>query len=137
MAYSSDTDSPDVLNEPAAAYGAVNFYALANKSISKDYIKQVLKLSQLRIDELIGLLPISIDTYKRKKHFNAPVTEKVLEIEEVYRNGLDTFGEGFYDWMDANNIALGHIKPKDLLSNSFGIRKLLTEIGRIEHGILA
>ncbi|MFT6214598.1 MAG: hypothetical protein ACJAS3_000991 [Roseivirga sp.] len=32
---------------------------------------------------------------------------------------------------------MGGVIPKKLLSNSFGVRKLFDEIGRIVHGILA
>ena len=126
-----------VLNEPAAAYEQVNYYALANRSISKNYIKSLLKKSKLTVNELIEIIPISIDSYKRKTEFNANVTEKILEIEEVYRKGLNAFGDGFYQWMDTNNPALGGIVPKSLLVNSFGVRRLLDEIGRMEHGVLA
>ena len=75
--------------------------------------------------------------YKRKTAFSPAVTEKILEIEEVYRKGIAAFGKGFLAWMDAENIALGNVKPKVLLKNSFGIRRLLDQIGRMEHGVLA
>ncbi len=126
-----------ILQEPAVAYGNVNYFALSNHLISKKYIKNVLDISKLTLSELLEIIPISIDTYKRKNEFNTFVTEKVLEIEEVYRRGLDAFGEGFYDWMDATNLAMGGLRPKELLRNSFGVRKLLDQIGRVEHGILA
>ena len=135
--YSQPPESLSILQEPSAAYGATNYFTLANKNISKDYIKEVLAISKLSLSEIIAILPISIDSYKRKTIFNPPVTEKVLEIEEVYRRGLDAFGTGFYAWMDTENVILGGIKPKSLLSNSFGIRKLLDQIGRMEHGVLA
>jgi len=82
------------------------------------------------------IVPISIDTYKRKTSFNPFVTEKILEIEEVYHKGQNAFGDGFYVWMGTENVALG-LMPKTLLSNSFGIRRLLDQIGRMEHGVLA
>ena len=129
-------DAP-VLNEPAAAYEQINYYALANRSISKNYIRHLLKRSKLSVSELIEIIPISIDSYKRKTEFNANVTEKILEIEEVYHKGLRAFGDGFYQWMDTSNPAVGGIVPKSLLKNSFGVRRLLDEIGRIEHGVLA
>ena len=129
-------DAP-VLNEPAAAYEQINYYALANRSISKNYIKHLLKRSKLSVSELIEIIPISIDSYKRKTEFNANVTERILEIEEVYHKGLRSFGDGFYQWMDTSNPALGGIVPKSLLKNSFGVRRLLDEIGRIAHGVLA
>ena len=126
-----------IIDEPGASYATSSFYKLSASTISKNYIKQVLLLSQLTIADLIGIIPISIDTYKRKREFSPAVTEKVLEIEEVYRKGLEAFGESFHQWMITENIALGGVAPKTLLNNSFGIRLLLDEIGRLEYGILA
>ena len=126
-----------ILNEPSLNYASGSFFELSMRAISKNYIKQILRLSKLSVLELISILPISIDTYKRKLAFNPPVTEKVLEIEEVYRNGIDVFGDSFHQWMDTENIALGGVAPKSLLQNSFGVRLLLNEIGRLEHGVLA
>jgi len=127
----------NILEEPAVAFAQVNYFDLATKAISKNYIKQILNISKLSLSDLIQIIPISIDTYKRKTQFGPAVTEKILEIEEVYRTGLEAFGEGFYSWMNSENIALGGIKPKKLLSNSFGVRRLMEQIGRMEHGVLS
>ena len=136
--YKQTTETENsTLKEPTLAYAASSFYHLSHRSISKIYIKKVLQLAKLSVLELISILPISIDTYKKKVEFNPSVTEKVLEIEEVYRKGIQAFGESFHTWMNTENIALGAVKPKALLSNSFGIRMLLDEIGRLEHGVLA
>ena len=135
--YSINTDHAHTLQEPSEAYQPANYFIMASHAISKGYIKQVLALSRLSLSELIQIIPISIDTYKRKSEFSPAVTEKVLEIEETYRRGLEAFGDGFYAWMDTINVALGGVKPKSLLSNSFGVRRLLEQIGRIEHGVLA
>jgi putative toxin-antitoxin system antitoxin component (TIGR02293 family) len=130
-------DKDAILQEPAVGYATGSFYQLSVQNISKNYIKQVLILSRLTVSELINIVPISIDTYKRKSDFNPAVTEKILEIEEVYRKGLEAFGESFHQWMNTENIALGSVTPKTLLKNSFGIRLLLDEIGRLEYGVLA
>ena len=136
--YKEAKDTPlTILNEPAVSYGSSSFYELSSRSISKEYIKDIIRLAKLTVSELISFIPISIDSYKRRVDFNPSVTEKILEIEEVYRRGLDAFGDSFYAWMDANNVSLGGKKPKELLSNSFGIRILLDEIGKLEHGVLA
>ena len=126
-----------ILNEPALSYTPGSFFELSMRNISKNYIKQILRLSKLSVLELISILPISIDTYKRKLAFNPPVTEKILEIEEVYRKGIDVFGDSFHQWMVTENIAMGGVAPKTLLKNSFGTRLLLDEIGRMEYGVLA
>jgi len=126
-----------ILQDPAISYGTGSFYQLSIQNISKNYIKQVLTLTRLTVSELITIIPISIDTYKRKSAFNPAVTEKILEIEEVYRKGIEAFGASFHKWMSTENIALGSVTPKTLLKNSFGIRLLLDEIGRLEYGVLA
>ncbi|NBC82487.1 MAG: DUF2384 domain-containing protein [Bacteroidetes bacterium] len=126
-----------VLHEPAATYVPGSYYKLAFSGISKNYLKQVLRFCHLSVSEFIQAIPISLDTYKKNSEFKPHVTEKVLEIEEVYKKGLEAFGENFYPWMETVNPAMGNIKPKELLRNSFGIRILLDEIGRLEHGILA
>ena len=130
-------DKDAILQEPAVSYATGSFYQLSAQNISKNYIKRVLLLSQLTVLELINIIPVSIDTYKRKSNFNPSVTEKVLEIEEVYRKGIEAFGDSFHQWMITENIALGSVAPKTLLINSFGIRLLLDEIGRLEYGVLA
>jgi len=129
----------NILQEPLIAYENFqeSYYELASQAISKTYIKGILALTQIPLNEFIQLIPISIDTYKRKTIFNSSVTEKVLQIEEVYRRGLQAFGEGFHNWVNAENSIFGGQKPKNLLSNSFGIRQLLELIGRMEHGVLA
>ncbi len=126
-----------MLKEPVVSYGNANYFALASHPVSKSYIKGVINISGLSLNDLIDILPISIDTYKRKTTFSPSVTEKILEIEEVYKKGIAAFGEGFHAWMKAENASLGNIKPKALLKNSFGIRRLLDQIGRMEHGVLA
>ncbi len=131
--------SKNIINDPSVAYQTpqTSYFQLAERAISKTYIKEVLQVTRIPLNEFIELIPISIDTYKRKSIFNPTVTEKVLQIEEVYQTGLKAFGEGFHSWMLAENVMLDGQKPKAFLVNSFGMRKLLEIIGRMQHGILA
>lgn len=133
------SDQENILQEPLANYESFQqaFYELADHAISKTYIKSIIDLTRMNVPEFVELIPISIDSYKRKTIFNPTVTEKVLQIEEVYRKGLEVFGEGFYAWFNTPNSYLGGQNPQSLLSNSFGVRQLLDLMGRMEHGILA
>jgi len=132
-----DSNPIDSFQEPMANYGTSSLYQLSARMITKRYIKKVLSFAQLSVSELIDIIPISIDSYKRKNEFNPSVTEKILEIEEVYRRGTEAFGDRFHKWMNTENLAMGGKAPKSFLKNSFGIRMLIDEIGRLEHGILA
>lgn len=55
----------------------------------------------------------------------------------MQNKGVSVFGNknSFAHWMNAENIALGGAKPKDLLDTAFGIAMIREELGRIEHGI--
>ena len=76
---------------------------------------------------------------KEKKTFDPIYSEKILEVMLLYKLGINVFGnkEKFISWIEAKNLALGGVKPKELLDNTFGISLLKDELTRIEHGILA
>lgn len=76
---------------------------------------------------------------REKKTFDPIYSEKILQITLLYNLGIEIFGskEKFNAWLETKNLALGGIKPKELLDNSFGIGLLKDELSRIEHGVLA
>lgn len=88
------------------------------------------------------LLDLSTKTLQRYKHssrdFKPIQSEKIIEIAEVTNIGLDVFGEmdKFKLWLDTPNFALGNLKPIDLLSDSYGKEMVVSELTRINHGIL-
>jgi putative toxin-antitoxin system antitoxin component (TIGR02293 family) len=82
----------------------------------------------------------TIQRYKKEnKSFDPLYSERILQIELLYKKGIDVFGiaDNFYTWMDTISIPLGRVKPKQLLDTSFGIDAVYDELGRIEHGIFA
>jgi putative toxin-antitoxin system antitoxin component (TIGR02293 family) len=99
--------------------------------------------SPFTLNEWSNFLHLSERTmqrYKRqKKTFDALHSEKIVEIALLYKLGVDVFGnkEKFNSWLETENLALGKMKPKTLLDNSFGIGLLRDELTRIEYGVLA
>ena len=82
----------------------------------------------------------TMQRYKReKKSFDPIYSEKILQITLLYNLGIEVFGDKdkFNSWLETTSVALGGIKPKALLDNSFGIGLLKDELIRIEHGVLA
>lgn len=82
----------------------------------------------------------TMQRHKREKKIFDPIyAEKILHISLLYNLGIDVFGnkEKFNTWLETQNVALGGIKPKELLDNIFGIGLLKDELTRIEHGVLA
>ena len=76
---------------------------------------------------------------KQKRTFAPSQSEKILEIEELNDKGLEVFEDknNFKLWLESKNIALGSMKPKDLLDTSIGIGMVKDELIRIEYGVLA
>jgi putative toxin-antitoxin system antitoxin component (TIGR02293 family) len=99
--------------------------------------------SPFNISEWSNFLHLSERTmqrYKKEKTtFGNIHSEKILQLTLLFKFGTEVFGtkEKFNTWLEANNLALGNIKPRNLLDNSFGIEMLRDELTRIEHGILA
>ena len=93
--------------------------------------------------EWSNFLHLSERTFQRYKKdrrtFDPLHSEKILEITLVYNKGVEVFGDkaNFDAWLSAKSVALGGIKPKELLDSSFGIGLLKDELTRIEHGVLA
>lgn len=102
----------------------------------------LMKKTGLSIYELADMLELTDRTLRRYEPsdiLNRRLSERVLEIAEVYSRGEEVFGDAasFKQWMESEIPALGHRIPKSLLDTSVGIQMLLDELGRIEHGVFA
>lgn len=71
-------------------------------------------------------------------HFKPIHSEKIIEIAEVTKAGLDVFGnmEKLRQWLNTPSYALGNLKPMELLKDSYGKELVINELTRINHGIL-
>lgn len=83
----------------------------------------------------------SLQRYKATQgHRFKPIhSEKIIEMAEVTKVGLDVFGEleKLQLWLNSPVYALGKHKPIELLKDSYGKEMVIAELHRIEHGILA
>jgi putative toxin-antitoxin system antitoxin component (TIGR02293 family) len=81
----------------------------------------------------------SLHRYKQSsKQFKSIQSEKIIEMAEVTYIGLDVFGEmeKFKLWLDTPNFSLGGLRPMELLKDSYGKEMVVSELTRINHGIL-
>lgn len=94
-------------------------------------------------EEWADVLGISLKTLQRykssKNHIFKPAhSEKILEIAEVTSLGNSVFGaEKFHLWLQTKNFALGNLKPKELLKDSYGKELVVEELQHIDQGIFA
>jgi len=89
--------------------------------------------------EVLHLSLKSLQRYRQSlRQFDPIHSEKIIEIAEVIETGKNVFGSNdkFKLWLETPNFALGKSRPMDLLKYSYGKEMVLTELGRIEHGIL-
>ena len=82
----------------------------------------------------------SLQRYKASPdhHFKSNHSEKIIEMAEVAHTGLDVFGnmEKLRLWLNTPNFALGRHPPIDLLKDSYGKELVMSELTRLNHGIL-
>ena len=89
---------------------------------------------------ILNMSERTIQRYKREsKKFDSIHTERLIMIMLLFKKGTEVFGstENFLAWINSKSIALGGVKPTNLLDNSFGINMVRDELIKIEHGILA
>lgn len=116
---------------------------MVRQGIKFSNFTELVKSSPFNINEWSDFLHLSERTMQRYKKEKATFgnihSEKILQITLLFKYGVDVFGDKkkFNTWLETDNLALGRIKPKELLDNSFGIDLIKDELTRIEHGVLA
>ena len=113
------------------------------EGIPFDFFELLRKISPFTLTQWSEMLDISTKSLLRyrdsKRKFKAIHSEKIIELAEVTRLGLDIFdsGEQFRLWLETPNQALGRQKPMDLLHDSYGKDLVAGELTRIDQGIFA
>jgi putative toxin-antitoxin system antitoxin component (TIGR02293 family) len=126
-------DNSDIFKLITTTREGVDFKTF--KEFSETY-----SLSLTSWSKILNMSERTIQRYRReKKRFDSIHAEKLLLIMLLFNKGSDVFGntENFLTWINSENIALGGVKPLELLDNSFGINLVKDELIKIEHGILA
>ncbi len=123
--------------------GILKLIEMVRKGIKFSNFTELVKSSPFDMNEWSDFLHLSERTmqrYKKEKTtFGNIHSEKIVQITLLFNYGVEVFGdkEKFNSWLETNNLALGQIKPKQLLDSSFGIDLVKDELIRIEHGVLA
>jgi len=101
-------------------------------------IQDITPLTEEDWAELLDLSTKSMHRYKQQAKVFRPIqSEKIIEMAEVTKIGIDFFGdrEKFKTWLLIPNFALGNTRPIDLLKDSYGKEMVVAELTRVAHGI--
>jgi putative toxin-antitoxin system antitoxin component (TIGR02293 family) len=128
--------------EPMPAYRSVKALPQV-KDFTYSEFKKIADKTPFTQAEWAAILHVSERTLQRYSKNNgsfAPINaERAVQIEKVIKEGKATFGkvENFYNWLKGNPYMLEGNLSFASLTTYEGIQKVLTQLGRIQHGILA
>jgi len=133
---------PAKVEEPLPAYRSIKALPQV-KDFTYNEFKKIADKSPFTQAEWAAILHVSERTLQRYAKNNgsfAPINaERALQIEKVLKEGKITFGkvENFYNWIKREPYMLEGNLSLNSLTTYEGIQKVLTQLGRIQHGILA
>jgi len=130
------------VQEPSPVYRSVK--ALPHvKDFTYSEFKKIADKIPFTQSEWAAILHISERTLQRYAKSNgvfAPINaERAQQIAHVVAEGKRTFGkpEMFYQWIKSNPFMLEGALSFESLTTAYGIQMILTQLARIQHGILA
>lgn len=135
-------DLPNKINEPLAIYKTIKPVPQV-KDLTYEEFKKTADKVPLSQSEWSAILHVSERTLQRYAKNNgkfAPINaERFHQISQVLTKGKKVFGKTawFYEWLHSNPPSLEGDLSFNSLSSYDGIQHILTQLGRIEHGILA
>jgi len=127
----------------AQLFDTVELLKLSRKGITISLFEEIVRSNSYTIKQwskFLHLTERTIQRYKKEQRkFESLQSERIIEIAKLQLKGAEVFGSkaNFDEWMNSKIIALGNVRPIELLDSSFGIEMLMDELGRIEHGVLA
>ncbi len=131
-----------IVQEPWMLLSNAKNTAMLQDFTYKDF-KKIADMVPFTQKEWADLLHISERTLQRyskdNSSFSFSVTDRILQIQKVIIKGIDVFGsaEKFIEWLRHNPSMLEGQLSFLSLGNFEGINRVLTQLSRIEYGILA
>ena len=130
------------VHEPLVSFSPVKSMSLVKDFNYKEF-KKIADKVPFTLQEWSDILHISERTLHRYARANSSfpfsVTDRVLQIDKVIKRGIAVFGnlDKFINWLRSNPYMLEGRLSLQALRSIDGINLVLTQLGRIEHGLFA
>ncbi len=140
--YKKTASKPLKVEEADIAYNTPKQLKSAKDLTFNDF-KKIDSKTDFTQKEWSDILHISERTLQRyskdNSAFSFSVADRILQIDKVLKRGFEVFGsyEKFLIWLRDNPSMLEGRLSLHSLASFDGINNVLTQLGRIEHGILA
>ena len=128
--------------EPFEAYLSYKVMPLTKDFNYKEFKKIADKVpfTQKEWSDILHISERTLHRYaKEDGNFNFSVTDRILQIDKVIKRGIEVFGniDKFISWLKSNPYMLEGRLSLQSLASFEGINMILTQLGRIEHGLFA
>ncbi|MEO6329286.1 MAG: antitoxin Xre-like helix-turn-helix domain-containing protein [Ginsengibacter sp.] len=130
------------VQEPLLAYSSNKIMPAIKEFNYKEFAKIADKVSFTQ-KEWADILHISERTLQRyakeNGNFNFSVADRIIQIDKVIKRGTEVFGnlDKFISWLRSTPYMLEGRLSLQSLASIDGISMVLTQLGRIEHGLFA
>lgn len=130
------------LEEPEVGYYPSKQMKLTKEFTYNDFkkISDRVDLSQKEWSDILHISERTLQRYaKDNSAFNFSVIDRILLIDKVLKKGIDVLGNviDFIAWLKNDPESIEGKLGLHSLASFDGISKVLNQLGRIEHGILA
>ena len=137
-----DTPLNSKAGEPRAPGNLLRPFNITKDFTFNDFKKVAAKtdFTQKEWSDILHISERTLQRYsKENSTFSFSVTDRILQVDKVLGRALEVFGsyEKFLLWLRGDPYMLeGRISLQSLASFE-GINNILTQLGRIEHGLFA
>lgn len=134
-----DSNHSSVFREPVATY--IKNVKQMPSTLPMDAflaLDNQLPLSQAEWSEVLHISDRTLQRYiKDNKAFEGLYAEHLMQIQLLAQKGASLFASTtkFKEWLLRPKNVLGHRLDFSALQSFWGVKQLLNELGRIEHGV--
>ena len=141
--YKEQENNNSKVEEPMAVYERTTGIMTTLKDFTYNEFKKIADNTPFSQAEWASMLHVSERTLQRYAKSNgsfAPINaERAMQLDKVIKRGKKNFGniDAFYNWLKRNPLMLEGNLSLNSLTTAEGIGNVLTQLGRIEHGLFA